>query len=159
MGGASGSIKKSCAHRLIFTNSGGHLSSSVRVIPTSSFVFFFVLPMLCCKLSYSNIACADSAESLQLTMTEVLKRQCSKSKKGYKQVRVILNVLTLPLKQPPFPSSHFFSLRQHISVSEVKVDKMQVNGRDPGTTFAVCLDQDEKKFIQSVTRYKTKHHL
>lgn len=67
----------------------------------------------------------DSAESLQLTMTEVLKRQCSKSKKGYKQ---------------------------HISVSEVKVDKMQVNGRDPGTTFAVCLDQDEKKFIQSVTR-------
>uniref|UniRef100_A0AAX7T3K7 Phosphoinositide 3-kinase regulatory subunit 5 n=1 Tax=Astatotilapia calliptera TaxID=8154 RepID=A0AAX7T3K7_ASTCA len=71
----------------------------------------------------------DSAESLQLTMTEVLKRQCSKSKKGYKQ---------------------------HISVSEVKVDKMQVNGSDPGTTFAVCLDQDEKKFIQSVTRYKTK---
>uniref|UniRef100_A0AAX7UH96 Phosphoinositide 3-kinase regulatory subunit 5 n=1 Tax=Astatotilapia calliptera TaxID=8154 RepID=A0AAX7UH96_ASTCA len=65
----------------------------------------------------------DSAESLQLTMTEVLKRQCSKSKKGYKQ---------------------------HISVSEVKVDKMQVNGSDPGTTFAVCLDQDEKKFIQSV---------
>uniref|UniRef100_A0A3Q4FXY6 Phosphoinositide 3-kinase regulatory subunit 5 n=1 Tax=Neolamprologus brichardi TaxID=32507 RepID=A0A3Q4FXY6_NEOBR len=38
------------------------------------------------------------------------------------------------------------------TVSEVKVDKMQVNGRDPGTTFAVCLDQDEKKFIQSVTR-------
>lgn len=97
MGGASGSIKKSCAHRLIFTNSGGHLSSSVRVIPTSSFVFFFVLPMLCCKLSYSNIACADSAESLQLTMTEVLKRQCSKSKKGYKQVRVILNVMTCSL--------------------------------------------------------------
>lgn len=62
------------------------------------------------------------------------------------------HVLTLPLKQPLFPSSHFFSLRQHISVSEVKVDKMQVNGRDPGTTFAVCLDQDEKKFIQSVTR-------
>ncbi|XP_078125935.1 phosphoinositide 3-kinase regulatory subunit 5-like isoform X2 [Sander vitreus] len=64
-------------------------------------------------------------ESLQLTMTEVLKRQCSKSKKGY---------------------------NQHISVSEVKVDKVQVNGGDDGTTFAVCLDQDEKKFIQSVTR-------
>uniref|UniRef100_A0AAQ6A0F5 Phosphoinositide 3-kinase regulatory subunit 5 n=1 Tax=Amphiprion ocellaris TaxID=80972 RepID=A0AAQ6A0F5_AMPOC len=67
----------------------------------------------------------DSTESLQLTMTEVLKRQCSKSKKSY---------------------------NQHISVTEVKVDKMQVNGRDNGTTFAVCLDQDEKKFIQSVTR-------
>uniref|UniRef100_A0A3P8TCG3 Phosphoinositide 3-kinase regulatory subunit 5 n=1 Tax=Amphiprion percula TaxID=161767 RepID=A0A3P8TCG3_AMPPE len=67
----------------------------------------------------------DSTESLQLTMTEVLKRQCSKSKKSY---------------------------NQHISVTEVKVDKMQVNGRDDGTTFAVCLDQDEKKFIQSVTR-------
>ncbi|XP_034750933.1 phosphoinositide 3-kinase regulatory subunit 5-like isoform X2 [Etheostoma cragini] len=64
-------------------------------------------------------------ESLQLTMTEVLKRQCSKSKKGY---------------------------NQHISVSEVKVDKVQMNGEDAGTTFAVCLDQDEKKFIQSVTR-------
>lgn len=64
-------------------------------------------------------------ESLQLTMTEVLKRQCSKSKKGY---------------------------NQHISVSEVKVDKVQVNGGEDGTTFAVCLDQDEKKFIQSVTR-------
>ncbi|XP_051244350.1 phosphoinositide 3-kinase regulatory subunit 5 isoform X1 [Dicentrarchus labrax] len=64
-------------------------------------------------------------ESLQLTMTEVLKRQCSKSKKGY---------------------------NQHISISEVKVDRVQVNGGDDGTTFAVCLDQDEKKFIQSVTR-------
>ncbi|XP_040918251.1 phosphoinositide 3-kinase regulatory subunit 5-like isoform X2 [Toxotes jaculatrix] len=70
--------------------------------------------------------CDDSRiESLQLTMTEVLKRQCSKSKKFY---------------------------NQHISVSEVKVDKVQVNGGDGVTTFAVCLDQDEKKFIQSVTR-------
>ncbi|XP_041672656.1 phosphoinositide 3-kinase regulatory subunit 5-like [Cheilinus undulatus] len=65
------------------------------------------------------------SESLQLTMTEVLKRQSSKSKKGY---------------------------NQHISVSEVKVDKVQVISGDDGTTFAVCLDQDEKKFIQSVTR-------
>ncbi|XP_059203581.1 phosphoinositide 3-kinase regulatory subunit 5-like isoform X2 [Centropristis striata] len=64
-------------------------------------------------------------ESLQLTMTEVLKRQCSKSKKGY---------------------------NQHISISEVKVDKVQVNAGQDGATFAVCLDQDEKKFIQSVTR-------
>ncbi|KAI4785159.1 hypothetical protein KUCAC02_037931, partial [Chaenocephalus aceratus] len=40
----------------------------------------------------------------------------------------------------------------HICVSEVKVDKVQVHGREDGTTFAVCLDQDEKKFIQSVTR-------
>ncbi|KAK5856770.1 hypothetical protein PBY51_008341 [Eleginops maclovinus] len=62
-------------------------------------------------------------ESLQLTMTEVLKS--SKSKKGY---------------------------NQHICVSEVKVDKVQVNGGENGTTFAVCLDQDEKKFFQSVTR-------
>ncbi|TNN59093.1 Phosphoinositide 3-kinase regulatory subunit 5 [Liparis tanakae] len=58
-------------------------------------------------------------ESLQLTMTEVLKRQSAKSKKG---------------------------CNQHISVSEVKVD-----GGEEGTTFAVCLDQDEKKFIQRVT--------
>ncbi|XP_076608706.1 phosphoinositide 3-kinase regulatory subunit 5-like isoform X2 [Chaetodon auriga] len=64
-------------------------------------------------------------ESLQLTMTEVLKRQCSKSRKGY---------------------------NQHICISEAKVDKVQVNGGEDGTTFSVCLDQDEKKFIQSVTR-------
>lgn len=64
-------------------------------------------------------------ESLQLSMTEVLKRQCSKSKKGY---------------------------NQHFSISEVRVDQVQVNCVDEGTTFAVCLDQDEKKFIHSVVR-------
>lgn len=64
-------------------------------------------------------------ESLQLSMTEVLKRQCSKSKKSY---------------------------NQHISISEVKVDKVQVSSGGDETTFAVCLDQDEKKFIQRVTR-------
>ncbi|XP_062304325.1 phosphoinositide 3-kinase regulatory subunit 5 isoform X2 [Osmerus eperlanus] len=62
-------------------------------------------------------------ECLQLTMTEVLKRQNSKSKKGYNQ----------------------------LSVTEVKVDKVHVTGGD-NTTFAVCLDQDEKKIFQSVTK-------
>ncbi|XP_060946280.1 phosphoinositide 3-kinase regulatory subunit 5-like [Limanda limanda] len=70
--------------------------------------------------------CDDSRiETLQLTMTEVTKRNCSKSKKCH---------------------------NQQISVSEVKVDKVQVSGGDDGSTFGVCLDQDEKKFIQSVTR-------
>uniref|UniRef100_A0AAQ4R8T3 Phosphoinositide 3-kinase regulatory subunit 5 n=1 Tax=Gasterosteus aculeatus aculeatus TaxID=481459 RepID=A0AAQ4R8T3_GASAC len=62
-------------------------------------------------------------ECLQLTMMEVLKRQNCKSKKGYNQ----------------------------LSVSEVKVDKVQVSGAG-NTTFAVCLDQDEKKILQRVTR-------
>ncbi|XP_028422715.1 phosphoinositide 3-kinase regulatory subunit 5 isoform X2 [Perca flavescens] len=62
-------------------------------------------------------------ECLQLTMTEVLKRQNCKSKKGYNQ----------------------------LSMTEVKVDKVQVSGAG-NTTFAVCLDQDEKKILQSVTR-------
>ncbi|XP_067353762.1 phosphoinositide 3-kinase regulatory subunit 5 isoform X2 [Channa argus] len=62
-------------------------------------------------------------ECLQLTMTEVLKRQNGKSKKGFNQ----------------------------LSVTEVKVDKVQVSGAG-NTTFAVCLDQDEKKILQSVTR-------
>ncbi|XP_070683824.1 phosphoinositide 3-kinase regulatory subunit 5 isoform X2 [Pempheris klunzingeri] len=62
-------------------------------------------------------------ECLQLTMTEVLKRQNGKSKKGYNQ----------------------------LSVTEVKVDKVQVSGAG-NTTFAVCLDQDEKKILQSVIR-------
>ncbi|XP_023119447.1 phosphoinositide 3-kinase regulatory subunit 5 isoform X1 [Amphiprion ocellaris] len=63
-------------------------------------------------------------ECLQLTMTEVLKRQNCKSKKGY---------------------------NQQLTTTEVKVDKVQVSG-DGSTTFAVCLDQDEKKILQSVTR-------
>ncbi|XP_045073514.1 phosphoinositide 3-kinase regulatory subunit 5-like [Coregonus clupeaformis] len=64
-------------------------------------------------------------ECLQLTMTEVLKRQNSnKSKKGY---------------------------NQQLSITEVKVDKVQVSGAG-NTTFAVCLDQDEKKIFQGVTR-------
>ncbi|KAG7486931.1 phosphoinositide 3-kinase regulatory subunit 5 [Solea senegalensis] len=63
-------------------------------------------------------------ECLQLVMTEVLKRQSGKSKKGY---------------------------NQQLNVTEVKVDKVQVCGA-ANTTFAVCLDQDEKKILQSVTR-------
>ncbi|XP_040892431.1 phosphoinositide 3-kinase regulatory subunit 5 [Toxotes jaculatrix] len=63
-------------------------------------------------------------ECLQLTMTEVLKRQNGKSKKGY---------------------------NQQLNVTEVKVDKVQVSGAGD-TTFAVCLDQDEKKILQTVTR-------
>uniref|UniRef100_A0A3B5PW61 Phosphoinositide 3-kinase regulatory subunit 5 n=1 Tax=Xiphophorus maculatus TaxID=8083 RepID=A0A3B5PW61_XIPMA len=66
----------------------------------------------------------DSKEGLQLTMTEVVKKQSSKSKKGYNQ----------------------------ILISEVKVDKMQVTAQGDGSTFAVCLDQDKKTFIQSVKR-------
>uniref|UniRef100_A0A8C1NU38 Phosphoinositide 3-kinase regulatory subunit 5 n=1 Tax=Cyprinus carpio TaxID=7962 RepID=A0A8C1NU38_CYPCA len=63
-------------------------------------------------------------ECLHLTMTEVLKRQNSKSKKGY---------------------------NQQLTTTQVKVDKVQVSGTC-NTTFAVCLDQDEKKILQSVTR-------
>ncbi|XP_041076427.1 phosphoinositide 3-kinase regulatory subunit 5-like [Polyodon spathula] len=63
-------------------------------------------------------------ECLQLTMTEVLKRQNSKSKMSY---------------------------NQQMNTTQVKVDKVQVTGSD-STTFAVCFDQDEKKILQSVTR-------
>uniref|UniRef100_A0A672JVA3 Phosphoinositide 3-kinase regulatory subunit 5 n=1 Tax=Sinocyclocheilus grahami TaxID=75366 RepID=A0A672JVA3_SINGR len=63
-------------------------------------------------------------ECLHLTMTEVLKRQNSKSKKGY---------------------------NQQLTTTQVKVDKVQVSGTC-STTFAVCLDQDEKKVLQSVAR-------
>ncbi|KAK7929926.1 hypothetical protein WMY93_006321 [Mugilogobius chulae] len=62
-------------------------------------------------------------EYLQLSMTEVIKRQSGKSKKGF---------------------------NQQLSLNEVKVDKVQITGDD--NTFAVCLDQDEKKILQSVTR-------
>lgn len=44
-----------------------------------------------------------------------------------------------------------FFILQQLSITEVKVDKVQVSGTG-NTTFAVCLDQDEKKILQSVTR-------
>lgn len=94
-------------------------------------------------------------------MTEVLKRQCSKSKKGYNQVRgrAPKKIKTQNIIRCTLLSLHMLSLRvssgKHFSISEVRVDKVQVNCGDDGTTFAVCLDQDEKKFIQSVIRYCT----
>uniref|UniRef100_A0A8D0GIA1 Phosphoinositide 3-kinase regulatory subunit 5 n=1 Tax=Sphenodon punctatus TaxID=8508 RepID=A0A8D0GIA1_SPHPU len=62
-------------------------------------------------------------ECLNLTLTEVVKRQNSKSKKSF---------------------------NQQISVSQIKVDKVQILGLN--CSFAVCLDQDERKILQSVTR-------
>lgn len=78
---------------------------------------------VCTSLNlYKSCRKHEQLESLQLMMAEVLKRQCSKSKKSYNQ----------------------------ISISDVKVNKAQVHAGSQGSTFAVCLDQDEKKFIQSV---------
>ncbi|XP_015245868.1 PREDICTED: phosphoinositide 3-kinase regulatory subunit 5 isoform X1 [Cyprinodon variegatus] len=85
--------------------------------------------VVCTSLNLQK-TCRDSEkldwkEGLQLTMTEVLKKQNSKSKKGY---------------------------NQQIMMSEVKVDKVQVTAHEDGATFAVCLDQDKKTFIQKVRR-------
>ncbi|NXN75709.1 PIRK5 kinase, partial [Himantopus himantopus] len=66
---------------------------------------------------------ASKTECLNLTVTEVVKRQNSKSKKSF---------------------------NQQISVSQIKVDKVQIIGLQ--SSFAVCLDQDEQKILQSVTR-------
>ncbi|XP_054026583.1 phosphoinositide 3-kinase regulatory subunit 5 [Dryobates pubescens] len=66
---------------------------------------------------------ASKTECLNLTITEVVKRQNSKSKKSF---------------------------NQQISVSQIKVDKVQIIGVQ--SSFAVCLDQDEQKILQSVTR-------
>ncbi|XP_074081713.1 phosphoinositide 3-kinase regulatory subunit 5 isoform X2 [Macrotis lagotis] len=65
----------------------------------------------------------SNMESLNLTLTEVVKRQNSKSKKSYNQ----------------------------ISTSQIKVDKVQITGSN-NCSFAVCLDQDEQKILQSVVR-------
>ncbi|XP_007950419.1 phosphoinositide 3-kinase regulatory subunit 5 [Orycteropus afer afer] len=64
-----------------------------------------------------------SMEALTLTLTEVVKRQNPKSKKGFNQ----------------------------ISTSQIKVDKVQIIGSN-SCPFAVCLDQDERKILQSVIR-------
>ncbi|XP_032176314.1 phosphoinositide 3-kinase regulatory subunit 5 isoform X2 [Mustela erminea] len=65
----------------------------------------------------------SSMETLTLNLTEVVKRQNPKSKKGFNQ----------------------------ISTSQIKVDKVQIIGSNC-CPFAVCLDQDERKILQSVVR-------
>ncbi|XP_049622313.1 phosphoinositide 3-kinase regulatory subunit 5 [Suncus etruscus] len=65
----------------------------------------------------------SNMETLMLNLTEVVKRQNSKSKKGFNQ----------------------------ISTSQIKVDKVQIIGSN-NCPFAVCLDQDERKILQSVIR-------
>ncbi|XP_073737791.1 phosphoinositide 3-kinase regulatory subunit 5 isoform X5 [Callorhinus ursinus] len=65
----------------------------------------------------------SSMEALTLNLTEVVKRQNPKSKKGFNQ----------------------------ISTSQIKVDKVQIIGSN-SCPFAVCLDQDERKILQSVVR-------
>lgn len=46
---------------------------------------------------------------------------------------------------------------QQISVSQIKVDKAQIIGVQ--SCFAVCLDQDEQKILQSVTRWELQPEL
>lgn len=76
-----------------------------------------------------NKACRKEEEldsgmdALMLNLTEVVKRQNPKSKKGFNQ----------------------------ISTSQIKVDKVQIIGSN-SCPFAVCLDQDERKILQSVVR-------
>ncbi|XP_008563664.1 PREDICTED: phosphoinositide 3-kinase regulatory subunit 5 [Galeopterus variegatus] len=65
----------------------------------------------------------SGTEALMLNLTEVVKRQNPKSKKGFNQ----------------------------ISTSQIKVDKVQIIGTN-SCPFAVCLDQDERKILQSVIR-------
>nr|XP_023412218.1 phosphoinositide 3-kinase regulatory subunit 5 isoform X1 [Loxodonta africana] len=65
----------------------------------------------------------SNMEALTLTLTEVVKRQNPKSKKGFNQ----------------------------ITTSQVKVDKVQIIGSN-SCPFVVCLDQDERKILQSVVR-------
>ncbi|XP_027630714.1 phosphoinositide 3-kinase regulatory subunit 5 isoform X2 [Tupaia chinensis] len=65
----------------------------------------------------------SSMEALTLNLTEVVKRQNPKSKKAFNQ----------------------------ISTSQIKVDKVQIVGSS-SCPFAVCLDQDERKILQSVVR-------
>ena len=91
-------------------------------------------------------------ENLLLTMTEVLKRQSTRYKMGYNQVRAANPVnhssrlSYSELTRPPWAAS------PQLCVSEVRVDRVCVRGCD-GITFAVCLDQDEKRIIQGVSRY------
>lgn len=66
-------------------------------------------------------------------------------------VPVILAIYRILHYRTTSISDLYFPLQQ-LSVTEVKVDKVQVSGTD-NTTFAVCLDQDEKKVLQCVSRY------
>nr|XP_057905991.1 phosphoinositide 3-kinase regulatory subunit 5-like isoform X2 [Doryrhamphus excisus] len=64
-------------------------------------------------------------DSFWLSVTEVVKKACPKSKK---------------------------SSSQDFSITEVKVNRVEVSSGKDWPTFAVCLDQDQRTFLQSVTR-------
>ncbi|XP_077356834.1 phosphoinositide 3-kinase regulatory subunit 5-like isoform X2 [Festucalex cinctus] len=86
--------------------------------------------MLCTSVNIHKVSrkaehLGSRSESLWLSVTELTKKHCPKYKK---------------------------SNSQHSSKSDVNINRVEVSSGKPGTTFAVCLDQDERKFLQSVTR-------
>ncbi|XP_077415822.1 phosphoinositide 3-kinase regulatory subunit 5-like isoform X2 [Vanacampus margaritifer] len=86
--------------------------------------------MLCTSVNIHKVSrkaehLESGSESLWLSVNELPKKHCPKSKK---------------------------SNSQHSSKSEVNVNRVEVSSGKAQTTFAVCLDQDERKFLQSVTR-------
>nr|XP_061830513.1 phosphoinositide 3-kinase regulatory subunit 5-like [Nerophis lumbriciformis] len=77
---------------------------------------------------WSTLRTARSrGENLWLSVREVVKKQCP-------------------------PKSKKSTSLQHVSITGEKVNKVEVSSGTEGQTFAVCLDQDQRKFLQSVSR-------
>ncbi|XP_044038341.1 phosphoinositide 3-kinase regulatory subunit 5-like isoform X2 [Siniperca chuatsi] len=102
---------------------------------------------LALSVAYNKVAVSGRS---QWTQTEMVCTSINLYKACRKPEQLDSRIESLQLTMAEVSKSS--KSKKNISISEVKVDKVQVSGGDDGTTFAVCLDQDEKKFIQSVTR-------
>ncbi|XP_057673322.1 phosphoinositide 3-kinase regulatory subunit 5-like [Corythoichthys intestinalis] len=102
------------------------------------------------SVAYNKVACSGRSQWTQAEMlcTSInIHKACTKA--GHLESRpenLWLSVTEITRK------SSKRSNTQNFPISEVNVNRVEVSSSKAGTTFAVCLDQDERKFLQGVTR-------
>ncbi|XP_051904734.1 phosphoinositide 3-kinase regulatory subunit 5-like [Hippocampus zosterae] len=105
------------------------------------------------SVAYNKVACSGRSQRTQAEMfctsVNIYKAFSKAEHLEYRTESLWLSVTEVPKKHWPKSKK---SSSQNSLKSEVNVNRVEVSGGKAGTTFAVCLDQDERKFLQSVTR-------
>ncbi|XP_077475237.1 phosphoinositide 3-kinase regulatory subunit 5-like isoform X2 [Stigmatopora argus] len=102
------------------------------------------------SVAYNKVACSRRSQWIQedLICTSINVHKAS-TRAGHLESRpesLWLSVTEIPKKSSKKNNT------QNSTISNVNVDRVEVSSCKEGDTFAVCLDQDERKFLQSVTR-------
>ncbi|XP_077590739.1 phosphoinositide 3-kinase regulatory subunit 5-like [Stigmatopora nigra] len=102
------------------------------------------------SVAYNKVACSRRSQWTQadLLCTSINVHKAS-TRAGHLESRpesLWLSVTEIPKKISKKNNT------QNSLISNVNVDRVEVCSCKEGDTFAVCLDQDERKFLQSVTR-------